>query len=442
MADLGLCGISLDLQALDDAQKAIGNTLAELTSGPGGIADSITSLQSELGGALDNALGELNNLIPEIKAELPNLQKELNELVGLLGNPLNALKIDSKLAEIRKVFGKATSGLEDILKEVTGGLSELQGGLAGFTGDLTAKFAEIQNTLSSFDICKAVPNIDATPTYDEDGNINGYEYATKAYVPDVPTTDAIKLPKEKLKKDLKEVALKSEDIVNNAKPTITAVVGDIKKIFGSYAPPQLTSMPKNLNTESVSVPDVMGGMKVKFIEVADRVSEAGQSLLNSGIIEKTAAGFNKVVAEGFTTNEQYEESFLAKRDKLLQVKRNQLQEINNKINSIPKTEEVTTGSDWRNLPSESTGDIQQDAMTASQGFNGLFKEIGGLVSTENINSGISSFMGNLSEQMKQSQKELNEDIKKLEEIKEAPKPPNAWSSPGHYTSFILGGLGR
>jgi hypothetical protein len=442
MADLGLCGISLDLQALDDAQKAIEDALANLTSGAGGIADSIASLQSELGGALDDALGELNGLIPEIKAELPNLQKELNELVGLLGNPLNALQIDSKLAEIREVFGEATSGFEDILKEITGGLSELQGSLAGFTGDLTAKFAEIQNALSSFDICKAVPNIDATPTYDEDGNINGYEYTTKAYVPDVPTTDAIKLPTEKLKKGLEEVALKAEDVVNKAKPTITAKTGEIKKIFGSFAPPQLSTMPKNLKTESVPVPEVMGGMQVKFMEITDRLSEAGQSLLNSGVIEKTTSGLGDLVAEGFTTNEEYEASFFAKRDKLLQVKRNQLQEINDRIKSVPKTEEVTTGSDWRNLPSESTGDVQKDAMIASQGFNGLFKDLGGLVSTENINSGVSSFMGNLSEQMKQSQKELNEDIKKLEEIKTAPKPDNAWGSAGHHTSFILGGLGR
>jgi archaellum component FlaC len=239
MAKLELCGISLKLQALDDAQKAIEDALAELTSGAGGIADAIGDLQNQLGSALDDALADLENLIPEIKAEFPNLQKEINELLNLMADPFKALEIQKQIDKIRELFGDIpTFDVDKILSEITGGLSEIEGGLTNFVGDITKALGDLAGTLSSFDPCKLVPNIDGEPQYDEFGDIIGYEYVIKGTAPEAPVIDAVKLPAPPAPKPVEEVTPAVEK--NEAKEPITP---ELKEATETNTPPATAVQP-------------------------------------------------------------------------------------------------------------------------------------------------------------------------------------------------------
>ena len=239
MAKLELCGISLKLQALDDAQKAIEDALAELTSGVGGIADAIGDLQNQLGSALDDALADLENLIPEIKAEFPNLQKEINELLNLMADPFKALEIQKQIDKIRELFGDIpTFDVDKILSEITGGLSEIEGGLTNFVGDITKALGDLAGTLSSFDPCKLVPNIDGEPQYDEFGDIIGYEYVIKGTAPEAPVIDAVKLPAPPAPKPVEEVTPAVEK--NEAKEPITP---ELKEATETNTPPATAVQP-------------------------------------------------------------------------------------------------------------------------------------------------------------------------------------------------------
>jgi archaellum component FlaC len=239
MAKLELCGISLKLQALDDAQKAIEDALAELTSGAGGIADAIGDLQNQLGSALDDALADLENLIPEIKAEFPNLQKEINELLNLMADPFKALEIQKQIDKIRELFGDIpTFDVDKILSEITGGLSDIEGGLTNFVGDITKALGDLAGTLSSFDPCKLVPNIDGEPQYDEFGDIIGYEYVTKGTAPEAPVVDAVKLPAPPAPKPVEEVTPAVEK--NEAKEPITP---ELKEATETNTPPATAVQP-------------------------------------------------------------------------------------------------------------------------------------------------------------------------------------------------------
>jgi archaellum component FlaC len=239
MAKLELCGISLKLQALDDAQKAIEDALAELTSGAGGIADAIGDLQNQLGSALDDALADLENLIPEIKAEFPNLQKEINELLNLMADPFKALEIQKQIDKIRELFGDIpTFDVDKILSEITGGLSDIEGGLTNFVGDITKALGDLAGTLSSFDPCKLVPNIDGEPQYDEFGDIIGYEYVTKGTAPEAPVVDAVKLPAPPAPKPVEEVTPAVDN--SNVRAPITP---ELKEATETNTPPATAVQP-------------------------------------------------------------------------------------------------------------------------------------------------------------------------------------------------------
>jgi archaellum component FlaC len=239
MAKLELCGISLKLQALDDAQKAIEDALAELTSGAGGIADAIGDLQNQLGSALDDALADLENLIPEIKAEFPNLQKEINELLNLMADPFKALEIQKQIDKIRELFGDIpTFDVDKILSEITGGLSDIEGGLTNFVGDITKALGDLAGTLSSFDPCKLVPNIDGEPQYDEFGDIIGYEYVIKGTAPEAPVVDAVKLPAPPAPKPVEEVTPAVDN--SNVRAPITP---ELKEVTETTTPPATAVQP-------------------------------------------------------------------------------------------------------------------------------------------------------------------------------------------------------
>ena len=287
MAKLELCGISLKLQALDDAQKAIEDALAELTSGAGGIADAIGNLQNELGDALDDALADLENLIPEIKAEFPNLQKEINELLELLADPFKALEIQKQIDKIRELFGDSDFDVDGILSDITNGLSDIAGGLSEFTGDITKALGDLAGTLSSFDPCKLVPNMDAEPQYDEFGNVIGYEYKTKAYVPDAPITDAVSLlPDEEAFGD-DEVILDDVDVVSKAKPTVKTFTDTVTSVLSGLATPVVDLIPTPAKIESLTLPEVMGGGEIKFRDVGSQLAPAPEELKNKLEIPKS-----------------------------------------------------------------------------------------------------------------------------------------------------------
>ena len=287
MAKLELCGVSLDLQALDDAQKAIEDALAELTSGAGGIADAIGNLQNELGDALDDALADLENLIPEIKIEFPNLQKEINELLELLADPFKALEIQKQIDKIRELFGDSDFDIDGILSDITNGLSDIAGGLSEFTGDITKALGDLAGTLSSFDPCKLVPNMDAEPQYDEFGDIVGYEYKTKAYVPDAPITDAVSLlPDEEAFGD-DEVILDDVDVVSKAKPTVKTFTDTVTSVLSGLATPVVDLIPTPAKIESLTLPEVMGGGEIKFRDVGSQLAPAPEELKNKLEIPKS-----------------------------------------------------------------------------------------------------------------------------------------------------------
>jgi archaellum component FlaC len=248
MAKLELCGISLKLQALDDAQKAIEDALAELTSGAGGIADAIGDLQNQLGSALDDALADLENLIPEIKAEFPNLQKEINELLNLMADPFKALEIQKQIDKIRELFGDIpTFDVDKILSEITGGLSDIEGGLTNFVGDITKALGDLAGTLSSFDPCKLVPNIDGEPQYNEFGDIIGYEYVTKGTAPEAPVVDAVKLPAPPAPKPVEEVTPAVDN--SNVRAPITP---ELKEVTETNTPPA-TAVQPSIPPETIKV---------------------------------------------------------------------------------------------------------------------------------------------------------------------------------------------
>jgi archaellum component FlaC len=248
MAKLELCGISLKLQALDDAQKAIEDALAELTSGAGGIADAIGDLQNQLGSALDDALADLENLIPEIKAEFPNLQKEINELLNLMADPFKALEIQKQIDKIRELFGDIpTFDVDKILSEITGGLSDIEGGLTNFVGDITKALGDLAGTLSSFDPCKLVPNIDGEPQYDEFGDIIGYEYVIKGTAPEAPVVDAVKLPAPPAPKPVEEVTPAVDN--SNVRAPITP---ELKEVTETNTPPA-TAVQPSIPPETIKV---------------------------------------------------------------------------------------------------------------------------------------------------------------------------------------------
>ena len=75
-----------------------------------------------------------------------------------------------------------TFDVDEILREITGGLSEIEGGLTNFVGDITKALGDLAGTLSSFDPCKLVPNIDGEPQYNEFGDIIGYEYVKELHL--------------------------------------------------------------------------------------------------------------------------------------------------------------------------------------------------------------------------------------------------------------------
>ena len=295
MAKLELCGVSLDLQALDDAQKAIEDALAELTSGAGGIADAIGNLQNELGDALDDALADLENLIPEIKIEFPNLQKEINELLELLADPFKALEIQKQIDKIRELFGDSDFDIDGILSDITNGLSDIAGGLSEFTGDITKALGDLAGTLSSFDPCKLVPNMDAEPQYDEFGDIVGYEYKTKAYVPDAPITDAVSLlPDEEAFGD-DEVILDDVDVVSKAKPTVKTFTDTVTSVLSGLATPVVDLIPTPAKIESLTLPEVMGGGEIKFRDVGSQLAPAPEELKNKLEIPKS-----KLIANAYS----------------------------------------------------------------------------------------------------------------------------------------------
>ena len=295
MAKLELCGVSLDLQALDDAQKAIEDALAELTSGAGGIADAIGNLQNELGDALDDALADLENLIPEIKIEFPNLQKEINELLELLADPFKALEIQAQIDKIRELFGDSDFDIDGILSDITNGLSDIAGGLSEFTGDITKALGDLAGTLSSFDPCKLVPNMDAEPQYDEFGDVIGYEYKTKAYVPDAPITDAVSLlPDEEAFGD-DEVILDDIDVVSKAKPTVKTFSDTVTSVLSGLATPVVDLIPTPAKTESLTLPEVMGGGEIKFRDVGSQLAPAPEELKNKLEIPKS-----KLIANAYS----------------------------------------------------------------------------------------------------------------------------------------------
>jgi archaellum component FlaC len=295
MAKLELCGVSLDLQALDDAQKAIEDALAELTSGAGGIADAIGDLQNQLGSALDDALADLENLIPEIKIEFPNLQKEINELLELLADPFKALEIQKQIDKIRELFGDSDFDIDGILSDITNGLSDIAGGLSEFTGDITKALGDLAGTLSSFDPCKLVPNMDAEPQYDEFGDVIGYEYKTKAYVPDAPITDAVSLlPDEEAFGD-DEVILDDVDVVSKAKPTVKTFTDTVTSVLSGLATPVVDLIPTPAKIESLTLPEVMGGGEIKFRDVGSQLAPAPEELKNKLEIPKS-----KLIANAYT----------------------------------------------------------------------------------------------------------------------------------------------
>lgn len=403
--DLSKCGLSLDILNLDAANKAINDAMKELSAAAGGIAGSIASLQSQLEGEMNKALAQLENLIPDIKLEFPNLQKEIATLVGLLSDPLKAVQAALQLDKIKELFGDVP-GLD----------------LNGLLGDL--------NALLSFDICKDIPNIDAEPTYDEDGEIVGYEYVVKGLVPDAPVTDAIKLPPPSTPKTIEEVTLAVEDVINKAKPTVNALSNSLKSSFGTFAAPAAIKMPPIPSVESISVPSVMGGMQVKFVDVASQLSETASTVVNSdatGNLLKSVSGF---IPEGFKTQGEFETSFFAKRDKLIQVKTNQINEIQRQQRVNTEANSVT------DIPSESTGNFEQDKLNAQQGFANLFKDIGSALSPDSINSTLSTYQTGLTDGLAQAQKDLQKDLDELKAIDEAPQPSSGW---GDHTSLLRGG---
>ena len=211
--DLSKCGLSLDILNLDAANKAINDAMKELSAAAGGIAGSIASLQSQLEGEMNKALAELENLIPEIPDLPPNLQLEMAKLIGLLNDPLKALDLAAQIDKIKELFGDAP-GLD----------------LDALLGDL--------NALLSFDICKDIPNLDAEPTYDEDGEINGYEYVVKGLVPDAPVTDAIKLPPPPTPKPVEEVTPAVDN--SNVRAPITP---ELKEVTQTSTPPATAVQP-------------------------------------------------------------------------------------------------------------------------------------------------------------------------------------------------------
>ena len=384
--DLSKCGLSLDILNLDAANKAIEDAMKELSGAAGGIAGSIASLQSQLEGEMNKALAQLENLIPEIPDLPPNLQLEMAKLIGLLNDPLKALDLAAQLDKIKKLFGDAP-GLD----------------LDALLGDL--------NALLSFDICKDIPNLDAEPIYDEFGLEIGYAYVEKGLVPDAPVVDAIKLPPPPTPKTLEEVALAAEDVMSKAKPTITAIASNLKSAFGTFAAPSSIKMPKIPTVESVPVPEVMGGMQVKFVDAASQLSTTAVGIVNSdatGNLLKSVSGF---LPEGFKTNAAFETSFFAKRDKLITVKTNQIEEIKRQQRDVSVT----------GFPSEGTGDMQKDALLAQQGFSNLSKELGSLFSASSINSSVSSYTSKLNTELAGAQKDLETDLAELKAIREAPK---------------------
>ena len=211
--DLSKCGLSLDILNLDAANKAINDAMKELSAAAGGIAGSIASLQSQLEGEMNKALAELENLIPEIPDLPPNLQLEMAKLIGLLNDPLKALDLAAQIDKIKELFGDAP-GLD----------------LNALLGDL--------NALLTFDICKDIPNLDAEPTYDEDGEINGYEYVVKGLVPDAPVTDAIRLPSPPAPKPVEEVTPAVDN--SNVREPITP---ELKEVTQTTTPPATAVKP-------------------------------------------------------------------------------------------------------------------------------------------------------------------------------------------------------
>ena len=176
-------------------------------------------------------------------------------------------------------------------------------------------------------------------------------------------------------------------------------------------------MPKIPTIESIPVPEVMGGMQVKFVDAASQLSTVSTSIVTSdatGNLLKSVSGF---LPEGFKTIAEFETSFFAKRDKLITVKTNQIEEIKRQQREVS----VPAFNSTAGLPSEGTGDIQKDALAAQQGFSNLSKELGSLFSASSINSSVSKYTSKLNTDLAAAQKELETDLAELKAINEAPK---------------------
>ena len=87
MVDLSKCGLDLKIQAVDLVNKAIEESMKELSASTGGIADNIATLKVQLQTDFNTARVQLDVLIPEIPNLPPNLQKMLAAAAALASDP-------------------------------------------------------------------------------------------------------------------------------------------------------------------------------------------------------------------------------------------------------------------------------------------------------------------------------------------------------------------
>ena len=224
MVDLSKCGLDLKIQAVDLVNKAIEESMKELSASTGGIADNIATLKVQLQTDFNTARVQLDVLIPEIPDLPPNLPKMMAVLAALASDPTKIAELALQSAQIRLVFGGATTtiDLETLLNN--------------------------PKALLTMNLCKAIPNIDAEAVTDALGNVS-YTYTEKGLPPTAPVEDAKKPPDPPAPKAVETVTPEPDPTVP-AKPT-----PEEAEEAESYSPPPAQPVKKPKETKTVDFND-------------------------------------------------------------------------------------------------------------------------------------------------------------------------------------------
>jgi len=170
------CGTDTSLEDIKAAQEELNS----IVSGGANALAAINSKVSEIG-------DKLNSFKPEVKED-PNLQKEMAKLQG--ADPITAGGI---IQGIKQTFGPLVDNINELIDEVSPGLSEASDKVSNNPFDLSALTELASLSPSSADVCSKVKNIEVKTL--PDGTQTTVEKPAPPAVPQtVPLVEPYKEP--------------------------------------------------------------------------------------------------------------------------------------------------------------------------------------------------------------------------------------------------------